>query len=228
MKVCGREKEYKGAVVGLLGGITGLSPDAGDLPKRKETTIKTRRKFQIRFISFSEIKKPFLICIYLTLTPRFCGQGSVVSTVTGYRLDGPGIESRWEARFFAPVQTGPGAHPASCTMGTGSFPGVKSGRGVALTPHPLLVPWSRKGRAIPLLPLWAMRPVQSLSACTRVTFTFTFIPRFSIIVSKLPKSSEVLPVSLILSLHPSSSCKNPINSRSKERMGCDATRSRKF
>jgi hypothetical protein len=29
------------------------------------------------------------------------------------------------ARFFAPVQTGPGAHPASCTMGTGSFPGVK-------------------------------------------------------------------------------------------------------
>jgi hypothetical protein len=31
-----------------------------------------------------------------------------------------------------------------------------------------------QGRAIPLLPLWAVRPVQSLSACTRVTFTFTF------------------------------------------------------
>jgi len=28
-------------------------------------------------------------------------------------------------RFSAPVQTVPGAHPASCTMGTGSFPGVK-------------------------------------------------------------------------------------------------------
>jgi len=41
-----------------------------------------------------------------------------------------------EARFSAPVQTGPEAHPASCTMGTGSFPGVKSGRGVTLTPHP--------------------------------------------------------------------------------------------
>jgi hypothetical protein len=27
-------------------------------------------------------------------------------------------------------------------------------------------------RAIPLLPLWAVRPVQSLSACTRVHFTF--------------------------------------------------------
>ena len=41
------------------------------------------------------------------------------------------------ARFSAPVQTGPGAHPASCTMGTGSFPGVKFGRGVTLTPYPL-------------------------------------------------------------------------------------------
>ena len=71
-----------------------------------------------------------------------------------------------EARFSAPVQTGPGAHPAYCTMGTGSFPGVKNGRGVLLTPHPLLVPWSRKSRTIPLLPLWAVRPVQSLSACT--------------------------------------------------------------
>jgi len=29
-------------------------------------------------------------------------------------------------------------------MGTGSFPGVESGRGVTLTPHPLLVPRSKK------------------------------------------------------------------------------------
>jgi hypothetical protein len=35
-------------------------------------------------------------------------------------------------RFFAPVQTGLMAHPAYCTMGTGSFPGVKSGRGVIM------------------------------------------------------------------------------------------------
>jgi hypothetical protein len=44
------------------------------------------------------------------------------------------------ARFFAPVQTGPEANPASCTMSTESFPGVKCGGGVTLTPHPLLVP----------------------------------------------------------------------------------------
>jgi hypothetical protein len=29
------------------------------------------------------------------------------------------------ARFSAPVQTGPGAYPASYTMGTGSFTGIK-------------------------------------------------------------------------------------------------------
>ena len=51
--------------------------------------------------------------------------------------------------------TGPGAHPASCKMGTGSFPGVKCGRGVLLTTHPLLVPRSWKSRAIPLPTLWA-------------------------------------------------------------------------
>jgi len=57
-------------------------------------------------------------------------------------------------------------------MGTGSFPGVKSGRGVTLTLHLLLVPWSRKSRAVPLLLQWAVRPVQSLCACTRVHFTY--------------------------------------------------------
>jgi hypothetical protein len=48
-----------------------------------------------------------------------------------------------EARFFVHVQTGPEAHPASCTMGTGSFPGIKQpGRGAD---HPLhLVPRLKK------------------------------------------------------------------------------------
>ena len=58
-------------------------------------------------------------------------------------------------RDFPPVQTGPGAHPASCTMGTGSFAGVKYGRGLLLITHPLLVQWPWKSRAIPLPTLWA-------------------------------------------------------------------------
>jgi len=54
---------------------------------------------------------------------------------TSNGLDGLGIEYRLGARFFAPVQTGPGAQPASYTMGTGCFQGVKRpGRGVD---HPL-------------------------------------------------------------------------------------------
>jgi hypothetical protein len=81
------------------------------------------------------------------------GPGSVVGIATSYGLDSPGIESRgFGARFSALVQTGPGAHPASCTMGTGSFLGVKC-PGRDDDPSPLLAPWSRKGRAITLLPL---------------------------------------------------------------------------
>jgi hypothetical protein len=70
-------------------------------------------------------------------------------------------------RFSAPVRTGPGAHPASCTMGTGSFPGVKRpGRGAEHPP--LLVPRSRKSRAVPLHPLWAFGSVTgNLSYNTR-------------------------------------------------------------
>ena len=51
-------------------------------------------------------------------------------------MDGPGsnpggVGGRGGVRFSAPVQNGPGAHPASYTTGTGSLPGVKGpGRGV--------------------------------------------------------------------------------------------------
>ena len=74
--------------------------------------------------------KLFVVTLYR------CGPGSSVGIEAGYGLDGPAIEYRWRARFSASVQTCPGAHPASCTIDTGSFPGVKNGRGVTLTPHP--------------------------------------------------------------------------------------------
>jgi hypothetical protein len=67
---------------------------------------------------------------------------SSVSTVSDYGLDDRTIGVRFpaEANDFSCnlcVQTGSGAHPASCTMGTGSpSPGVKRGRGVTLTTHP--------------------------------------------------------------------------------------------
>ena len=53
---------------------------------------------------------------------------SAVGIATRYWLDGPGIECWWG---------GPGAHPASYTMGNGYFPGVKRPeRGVDHPPPP--------------------------------------------------------------------------------------------
>jgi len=49
-------------------------------------------------------------------------------------------------------------------MRTGSFPGVESGRGVTLTPHPLLVPKSKNRVELhfysPLGPSWPIRSVK--------------------------------------------------------------------
>ena len=69
------------------------------------------------------------------LKDSLMGRDSSVDIATRYGLDGPAIESRWGARFSAPAQTGSGAYPASCTMGTGSFPGLKRpGHGADHTP----------------------------------------------------------------------------------------------
>ena len=136
---------------------------------------KLLRKSYYIILHHPYISSRFQLHKYCTSMIIPCGLGSTVGIVTGYGLDSPGIESRWGARFSAPVQTGPGAHPASCTMGTRSFPGVKTSRGVSLTPHTPLVLWSWKSRAIHLLPLWAARPIQSFSACTRVHFTLPYL-----------------------------------------------------
>ena len=72
-----------------------------------------------KYILFADIYAKLLNKIYLFEV----GRDRVVGIATHYGLGGLGIISRWGARFSAPVETGPGAHPASCTMGTGLFPG---------------------------------------------------------------------------------------------------------
>ena len=119
-------------------------------------TAKTRSDLCKEFFFSRNFFK--YICAFNLISSHYFGYnvGPVAQSV--YRLScglgGPGIESRWGWNIPT-VQTGPGAHTASRKMGTGSFPGVKCGRGVLLTTHPLLGPRPWNSRAIPLPTLWA-------------------------------------------------------------------------
>ena len=79
---------------------------------------------------------------------------SSVGIATRYGWTVRGSNPCGGARFSAPVQTDPGAHPAFYTTRTGSFPVVKRpARGVDYPP-----PSSaevKESRTIPLLLLWA-------------------------------------------------------------------------
>ena len=98
---------------------------------------------------------------------------SSVGIATYYRLDCPGIESRWGRDFptWCP--------PSLLYNGYRVFPRGKERPVRDADPSPLLVPWWMKSRVIPLLPLWTVRPVQNLSACTRAHITFFYTYKFS-------------------------------------------------
>ena len=72
---------------------------------------------------------------YYYLYRYYCGPGSSVGIATELRVGRSGDRIPM-GRDFPSVQTGPGAHPASCTMDTGSFAGgkVRPGRAVDHTP----------------------------------------------------------------------------------------------
>ena len=101
-------------------------------------------------------------------------ENSSVSIATGYGLDGPGIESPWGRDFphLSRPALGPTLPPVQWVPG---LSGVKERPERDAEPSPLLVPWSRKSRAVSLLPLWIIRPVQSLSACATVHFTLLLL-----------------------------------------------------
>jgi len=84
---------------------------------------------------------------YLTF---YCGPGSSVTIVTDYGLDVPG-PNPGGYEIFRPSRPalGPTQPPVQWV------PGVKCGRSVLLTTHPLLVPRSWKSIAIPLSTFWA-------------------------------------------------------------------------
>jgi len=60
-------------------------------------------------------------------------------------------------RFSAPVLTGPGAHPASYTMGTGPFPGLKRPPGGSGVDHPTTTRAEVKEQSYTTTPLLGLR-----------------------------------------------------------------------
>jgi len=73
---------------------------------------------------------------------------------SNYGLDGPGLNPGGD-EIFHPSRPALGPTQPPVQWVTGSFPGVKCGRGMLVTTHPLLVLLSWKSRAIPLPTLWA-------------------------------------------------------------------------
>ena len=111
-------------------------------------TYKQHKKIQWFRIFYNEpqlwkvvIEHPFPVSISHVQNFNWAGSRSRYSDFLRAGRSGDRIPVG--ARFSASVQTGPEAHPASCAMGTGSFSGVRCGRGVTLTPHPLLLPRSK-------------------------------------------------------------------------------------
>jgi hypothetical protein len=100
-----------------------------------------------------EAPRKAVIFIYVNCYDYFVSRGSSVSIVSGYVLDDRAIEVRSpaEAKDFSSnlcVQTGSGAHPASCTTGTwGPFPEGKARprRDADHSPH--LLPRLRMSRS---------------------------------------------------------------------------------
>ena len=80
-------------------------------------------------------------------------------TATGYGLNGPGIESRG-GEIFRTCPDRPWGPPSLLYNGYRVFPGVKSGRSVTLTPHPLLVPLVMKEWS------YTSTPPMGRTACT--------------------------------------------------------------
>ena len=73
---------------------------------------------------------------------------------TDYGLDGPGSNPGGD-EIFRPSRPALGPTQPPVKWVPSLSRGVKCGRGVLLTTHPLLVPRSWRSRAIPLPTLWA-------------------------------------------------------------------------
>jgi hypothetical protein len=87
--------------------------------------LQSREDFSQRWaIEWRKVRQDRAASVHLyldySLYVLIGGRNSVVGIATRYWLDGPGFEPRWEVRFSGPIQIGPEAQVAWCTVGTGS------------------------------------------------------------------------------------------------------------
>ena len=126
----GKSRPHRDSITGQSSPLPVAIPTELPGPQSGEIPIPNFHSFKLSEFSFWSPSWDPIIWqrdILPVLISRV-GRDSPVGIATRYGLDSPGIESRWEgvgAKFSAPVQTVPGAHPVSYTMGTGSFPGIK-------------------------------------------------------------------------------------------------------
>jgi len=106
--------------------------------------------------------------MYIGLVARIAQ--SVWRLATGWAVRG---SNSGEGDIFRTCPDRPWCPPSPLYNGYRVFAGGKERPGRDANPSPLLVPSSRKSRAIPLLPLWAVWPVQSLSACTLELYLYS-------------------------------------------------------
>ena len=124
----------------------------------------------------------------MNTTVIFDGPGNSVGIATGYGMDVSRIESRWVV-IFRTCPDRPWGPSRLLYNGYRVFPGGKDRRRRDADPSPLLVPWSRKSRAIALFPYGpyglyrASVPVQGCTLPLPFTVMFASLQTLSLITN---------------------------------------------
>jgi hypothetical protein len=110
-------------------------------PSKRTLFVLVLTSFQLEVQKLNKCNRNTAEALHLHNVIQYCselhgGPDCVVFIATGYGLDGPGIETRWGLDFPHLSRPALGTTQPPVQWVPGLIPGVKSGRGVLLTPHP--------------------------------------------------------------------------------------------